>query len=61
MTSTPVETSLMKSSSDVPFYHLARYLNDLWLFDTQEYKWNQVEFRDMDAKPCGPLMILFLT
>ncbi|KAF8810792.1 galactose oxidase [Phlegmacium glaucopus] len=28
-----------------------RYLNDLWLFDTQEYKWNQVEFREMDAKP----------
>ncbi|KAF8815218.1 hypothetical protein BYT27DRAFT_7080582, partial [Phlegmacium glaucopus] len=25
--------------------------NDLWLFDTQEYKWNQVEFREMDAKP----------
>ncbi|KAF8814141.1 hypothetical protein BYT27DRAFT_7206327, partial [Phlegmacium glaucopus] len=30
---------------------LARYLNDSWLFDTQEYKWNQVEFREMDAKP----------
>ncbi|KAF8799592.1 hypothetical protein BYT27DRAFT_7227801 [Phlegmacium glaucopus] len=28
-----------------------RYLNDLWLFDTQEYKWNQVEFREMDATP----------
>ncbi|KAF8811712.1 hypothetical protein BYT27DRAFT_6438938 [Phlegmacium glaucopus] len=28
-----------------------RYLNDLWLFDTQECKWNQVEFREMDAKP----------
>ncbi|KAF8814969.1 hypothetical protein BYT27DRAFT_7219077 [Phlegmacium glaucopus] len=25
--------------------------NDLWLFHTQEYKWNQVEFREMDAKP----------
>ncbi|KAF8814972.1 hypothetical protein BYT27DRAFT_6932497 [Phlegmacium glaucopus] len=28
-----------------------RYLNDLWLFDTQDYKSNQVEFRAMDAKP----------
>ena len=33
------------------FLPLARYLNDLWLFDTQEYKWNQIEFREMDAKP----------
>ncbi|KAF8164705.1 hypothetical protein B0H34DRAFT_686248 [Crassisporium funariophilum] len=28
-----------------------RYLNDLWLFDTQEYKWKQVEFRETDTKP----------
>ncbi|KAF7427847.1 hypothetical protein PC9H_007063 [Pleurotus ostreatus] len=28
-----------------------RYLNDLWVFDTQEYKWQQVEFRDTDSKP----------
>ncbi|KAH9917135.1 galactose oxidase [Epithele typhae] len=27
------------------------YLNDLWLFDTQEYKWRQIEFRDADRKP----------
>ncbi|OBZ65625.1 Kelch repeat-containing protein 3 [Grifola frondosa] len=27
------------------------YLNDLWLFDTQEYKWKQVEFKDNDRKP----------
>ncbi len=30
---------------------VARYLNDLWVFDTQEYKWQQVEFRDTDSKP----------
>ncbi|EJF56876.1 galactose oxidase [Dichomitus squalens LYAD-421 SS1] len=27
------------------------YLNDLWIFDTQEYKWRQIEFRDTDRKP----------
>ncbi|CCM00631.1 uncharacterized protein FIBRA_02668 [Fibroporia radiculosa] len=27
------------------------YLNDLWLFDTQEYKWKQVELRDAERKP----------
>ncbi|THH30605.1 hypothetical protein EUX98_g3576 [Antrodiella citrinella] len=27
------------------------YLNDLWIFDTQEYKWKQYEFRDNDRKP----------
>ena len=31
--------------------YLANYLNDLWLFDTQEYKWRQIEFRDADRKP----------
>ncbi|KAG5725207.1 Kelch domain-containing protein 4 [Termitomyces sp. T112] len=28
-----------------------RYLNDLWVFDTQEYTWRQIEFREMDLKP----------
>ncbi|KAF9530875.1 hypothetical protein CPB83DRAFT_787413 [Crepidotus variabilis] len=28
-----------------------RYLNDLWYFDTQEYKWTQVELRDTESKP----------
>ncbi|KAI0058066.1 galactose oxidase [Artomyces pyxidatus] len=28
-----------------------RYLNDLWLFDTQEYKWQTIEFKDVDRKP----------
>ncbi|KAG8928330.1 hypothetical protein FRC00_001795 [Tulasnella sp. 408] len=27
------------------------YLNDLWLFDTQEYKWIQVEFGPNDRQP----------
>ncbi|TEB35122.1 galactose oxidase, partial [Coprinellus micaceus] len=28
-----------------------RYHNDLWIFDTQEYVWRQVEFREGDSKP----------
>ncbi|KAI0041460.1 galactose oxidase [Auriscalpium vulgare] len=28
-----------------------RYLNDLWIFDTQEYKWQTVEVKDADRKP----------
>ncbi|EMD32276.1 hypothetical protein CERSUDRAFT_58809 [Gelatoporia subvermispora B] len=27
------------------------YLNDLWLFDTQEYKWRQIELKDAERKP----------
>ncbi|KAI9062066.1 galactose oxidase [Trametes sanguinea] len=27
------------------------YLNDLWLFDTQEYKWKQIEFKETDRRP----------
>ncbi|KAI0754124.1 hypothetical protein C8Q80DRAFT_1350004 [Daedaleopsis nitida] len=27
------------------------YLNDLWLFDTQEYKWTKIELKDADRKP----------
>ncbi|KAF8990456.1 hypothetical protein BDQ17DRAFT_1371847 [Cyathus striatus] len=30
---------------------VARYLNDLWIFDTQEYKWHHVEFCETDIKP----------
>jgi hypothetical protein len=29
----------------------ARYLNDLWVFDTQEYKWTQVESKATDPRP----------
>lgn len=32
-------------------FMVANYLNDLWLFDTQEYKWKQVEFRENDRRP----------
>ncbi|KAG2117421.1 galactose oxidase [Suillus cothurnatus] len=28
-----------------------QYLNDTWVFDTQEYKWRQIEFKDIDRKP----------
>ncbi|CAL1698869.1 unnamed protein product [Somion occarium] len=27
------------------------YLNDLWLFDTQEYKWRHVEFKENERNP----------
>ncbi|KAJ3551695.1 hypothetical protein NM688_g4559 [Phlebia brevispora] len=27
------------------------YLNDLWVFDTQEYKWKQIEFKENERKP----------
>jgi len=30
---------------------LANYLKDLWLFDTQEYIWRQVEFRETGRTP----------
>src|SRR5258708_19132185 len=29
----------------------ARYLNDLWIFDTQEYKWTQVELKETNPRP----------
>ncbi|KAF5328928.1 hypothetical protein D9758_016821 [Tetrapyrgos nigripes] len=28
-----------------------RYLNDLWIFDTQEYNWRLVEFKENELKP----------
>ncbi|EIW74504.1 galactose oxidase [Coniophora puteana RWD-64-598 SS2] len=27
------------------------YLNDTWIFDTQEYKWKQTEFKENERKP----------
>lgn len=30
--------------------HIARYMNDLWVFDTQEYKWQQIEFKDPNER-----------
>ena len=38
-------------STDDSLSTVANYLNDLWLFDTQEYKWRQIEFKDADRKP----------
>lgn len=29
----------------------ANYLNDLWLFDTQEYKWRQIVFKEAERQP----------
>lgn len=29
----------------------ANYLSDLWIFDTQEYRWKQVEFKANEPKP----------
>ncbi|KAG1751993.1 hypothetical protein EDD22DRAFT_850622 [Suillus occidentalis] len=31
--------------------HRTQYLNDTWVYDTQEYKWRQIEFKDIDRKP----------
>ncbi|KAG6370868.1 galactose oxidase [Boletus reticuloceps] len=28
-----------------------QYLNDTWIFDTQEYKWRQIEFKEPERKP----------
>ncbi|KAH0834643.1 hypothetical protein J3R83DRAFT_10152 [Lanmaoa asiatica] len=28
-----------------------QYLNDTWIFDTQEYKWRQIEFKESERKP----------
>src|SRR6267154_2392633 len=37
----------------------AQYLYDTWIFDTQEYKWRQIEFKDTDRKPsCVALCLL---
>jgi len=30
---------------------VTRYLNDLWVFDTQEYTWTQVELKETDSRP----------
>ena len=31
-------------------FYIARYMNDLWIFDTQEYKWQQIEFKDPNER-----------
>jgi hypothetical protein len=37
--------------SSRPCFFSAKYLNDTWIFDTQDYKWRQIEFKDVDRKP----------
>ncbi|KAI0287379.1 hypothetical protein BC826DRAFT_1093375 [Russula brevipes] len=31
-----------------------RYMNDLWVFDTQEYKWQQIEYKDPNERRPSP-------
>ena len=31
--------------------HVASYLSDLWIFDTETYKWKEVEMRSTDRAP----------
>lgn len=35
----------------LPDFWAANYLNDLWVFDMQEYKWKQVVMKDNERKP----------
>ena len=39
------------SHADVCILAAANYLNDLWIFDTQEYKWKQIDFKENERKP----------
>ncbi|KAG1762523.1 hypothetical protein EDD22DRAFT_823271 [Suillus occidentalis] len=41
--------------------HRTQYLNDTWVFDTQEYKWRQIEFKDIDRKPSARSGFSFLS
>ena len=34
-----------------PDLSTANYLNDLWIFDMQEYKWKQIVMKDNERKP----------
>ncbi|KAI9462684.1 galactose oxidase [Russula earlei] len=31
-----------------------RYMNDLWVFDTQEYRWQQIEYKDPNERRPSP-------
>lgn len=37
---------------------IAKYLNDLWVFDTQEYKWTLIELRENENKPSCVLFMI---
>ncbi|KIK34701.1 hypothetical protein CY34DRAFT_785204 [Suillus luteus UH-Slu-Lm8-n1] len=41
--------------------HCTQYLNDTWVFDTREYKWRQIEFKDIDRKPSARSGFSFLS
>ena len=55
--------SVVSTTQDIPVRSLtsvdcllpdiwaANYLNDLWLFDMQEYKWKQIVMKDNERKP----------
>ena len=47
---TPVR-SLTLVDCLLPDVWAANYLNDLWLFDMQEYKWKQIVMKDNERKP----------
>ena len=32
-------------------FQTANYLNDLWVFDMQEYKWKHIVMKDNERKP----------
>jgi hypothetical protein len=47
---TPVRSPILGWPS-LPDIWAANYLNDLWLFDMQEYKWKQIVMKDNERKP----------
>ena len=38
-------------------FYIARYMNDLWVFDTQEYKWQQIEFKDPNERRPSSVLV----
>lgn len=45
----------------VTIIHTAKYLNDTWIFDTQQYKWQQVDLKEADRKPSRVAITRFLS
>lgn len=48
------------SVSHIDLFSTARYLNDLWVFDTQEYTWRQIEFREGENRPSYVLRLCMI-
>jgi hypothetical protein len=46
-----IEVSARHSAHDLCLDSSAHYLNDTWIFDTQEYKWGQIDFKESERKP----------